>query len=70
MCCILQGYGSALEDGSGKRLFECSDVAQMHASFTYDKNEKVISKFLHVKYTGEEDIFVSTAYIQSVELNV
>lgn len=64
LCCLLQSYGDALSDSGGKRLFECSDVSQMNVSFAYDKNERVVSRFVHLKYTGEEDIFVSRTRVR------
>lgn len=60
VCCILQGHANVLQDEKKKRLFECSEVSQTHASFVYSMNDKVISRFVHLKYTGQEDIFVSS----------
>ena len=58
-CWLYSGSRVSLKDEHGKNVFECSETTQMHVNFTYDKYDEVISRFIHIKYTGEEDIFVS-----------
>lgn len=62
--CMLQGHAGQLEDENRSRLFDCAEVGQMNAAFTYDRHDEVLSKFINVRYTGIEDIFVSMVQIQ------